>query len=157
MKIALGADHAGFELKEKVKKYLTKHGYQVEDLGTNNGDSVDYPDYAYKVAKHIAGNQADFGVLVCGSGLGMAMTANKVPGVRAASATLEQEAQLAREHNDANVLAIGARLVKDEQAMKLVETFLKSSFGHGRHVPRVAKIEAVEREIAREVAKGTRS
>lgn len=148
MKITLGADHAGFELKEKVKKYLTKHGYQVEDLGTNSGDSVDYPDYAYKVAQQIAGHQADFGVLVCGSGLGMAMTANKVPGVRAASATLELEAQLAREHNDANVLAIGARLVKEDQALKLVDTFLKSSFAHGRHEPRVAKIEAVEREVA---------
>lgn len=149
MKIAIGADHAGFELKDKVKKYLAKHGHQVEDLGTNNGDSVDYPDYAYKVAQQVAGRRADFGVLVCGSGIGMAITANKVPGVRAATATTEQEAQLSREHNDANVLALGARLVKDDQALKLVDTFLKSSFAHGRHEPRVAKIEAVEREIAK--------
>jgi ribose 5-phosphate isomerase B len=153
MKIALGADHAGFELKERVKKYLQKQGLAVEDLGTNGSESVDYPDYAVKVAHEVAGQRADFGVLVCGSGIGMAITANKVVGVRATTATTEQEAQLSREHNDANVLAIGARLVKEDQALKLVDTFLKSSFAHGRHEPRVAKIEMIEREEARAGAK----
>ncbi|MEO6119266.1 MAG: ribose 5-phosphate isomerase B [Terriglobales bacterium] len=153
MKIAIGADHAGFELKEKVKKYLVKHGVEVEDLGTNSSESVDYPDYAAKVAHEVAAGRVTHGVLVCGSGIGMAITANKVAGVRAASATTEQEAQLSREHNDANVIAIGARLMKDDQAIKVVDTFLKSSFAHGRHEARVAKIEMIEREEARAAAK----
>lgn len=153
MKIALGADHAGFELKEKVKKFLLKQGVEVDDLGTNSSESVDYPDYAVKVAHDVASQRASYGVLVCGSGIGMAITANKVAGVRATTATTEQEAQLSREHNDANVLAIGARLVKDEQALKIVDAFLKSSFAHGRHESRVAKIEMVEREEARAAKK----
>lgn len=149
MKIALGADHAGFELKEKVKKFLLKQRIEVDDLGTNSTESVDYPDYAVKVGHQVAQHKADFGILVCGSGIGMAITANKVAGVRAATATTEQEAQLSREHNDANVLAIGARLVKEDQAVKLVDTFLKSSFAHGRHEQRVAKIEMIERDEGR--------
>ena len=153
MKIAIGADHAGFELKEKVKKHLLKQGVEVDDLGTNSNESVDYPDYAVKVAHEVAAHKAEYGVLVCGSGIGMAITANKVAGIRATTATTEQEAQLSREHNDANVLALGARLVKDDQAVKLVDTFLKSSFAHGRHEPRVAKIEMVEREEARAAKK----
>jgi ribose 5-phosphate isomerase B len=153
MKIALGADHAGFELKEKVKKFLLKQGIEVDDLGTNSSESVDYPDYAVKVAHDVASQKASYGLLVCGSGIGMAITANKVAGVRATTATTEQEAQLSREHNDANVLAIGARLVKDDQALKIVDAFLKSSFAHGRHESRVAKIEMIEREEARAAKK----
>ncbi len=153
MKIAIGADHAGFELKEKVKKYLLKQGVEVDDLGTNSSESVDYPDYAVKVAHEVAAHKVTYGVLVCGSGIGMAITANKVTGIRATTATTEQEAQLSREHNDANVLAIGARLVKDDQAVKIVDSFLKSSFAHGRHEQRVAKIEMIERDEARAAGK----
>ena len=153
MKIALGADHAGYELKEKVKKFLLKQGIEVDDLGTSSPDSVDYPDYAVKVAHEVASQKASYGVLVCGSGIGMAITANKVAGIRATTATSEQEAQLSREHNDANVIAIGARLVKDDQALKIVDKFLKSSFAHGRHESRVAKIEMIEREEARSAKK----
>jgi ribose 5-phosphate isomerase B len=149
MKIALGADHAGFELKEKVKKFLQKQGVEVEDLGTNSSESVDYPDYALKVAHEVAARKVDSGILLCGSGIGMAITANKVAGIRATTATTEQEAQLSREHNDANVIALGARLVKDDLALKIVDTFIKSSFAHGRHESRVAKIEMIEREEAR--------
>jgi ribose 5-phosphate isomerase B len=149
MKIALGADHAGFELKEKLKKFMTKQGVEVNDLGTNGPESVDYPDYAVKVAHEVAAQKATYGVLVCGSGIGMAIAANKVAGIRATTATTELEAQLSREHNDANVIAIGARLVKDDQATKILDTFLKSSFAHGRHQPRVAKIEMIEREEAK--------
>ncbi|HUQ50273.1 MAG TPA: ribose 5-phosphate isomerase B [Terriglobales bacterium] len=149
MKIAIGADHAGFELKDKIKKFITKQGIEVEDLGTNSSESVDYPDYALKVAHVVAAHKADFGVLVCGSGIGMAITANKVLGIRATTATTEQEAQLSREHNDANVLAIGARLLRDDEAIRVVDAFLKSSFAHGRHTQRVAKIEMIEREEAK--------
>ena len=109
MKIALASDHAGFAEKEKLKPLLRDLGLEVEDLGTVSEESVDYPDYARKVAEEVAGGRADQGLLVCGSGTGMAITANKVPGVRAAVAWSEETARLARQHNDANVLAIGAR------------------------------------------------
>src|SRR5207249_755537 len=107
MKIALGSDHAGFELKEKLKQTLTARGIEVQDQGTYSTDSVDYPDFARKVGEEVAAGKAERGILVCGSGIGMAIAANKVPGVRAANLTSEQEAQLSREHNDLNVLALG--------------------------------------------------
>ncbi len=146
MKISLGADHAGYQLKEKIKQWLAQQGIEVTDHGANSLDSVDYPDYARDVAHDVAGKRADWGILVCGSGIGMAMAANKVPGVRAANVTSEYEAQLSREHNDANVLAIGARILDDAAAFKIVDTWLHTGFAGGRHQGRVDKITALERE-----------
>jgi ribose 5-phosphate isomerase B len=153
MKIALGADHAGFALKEQLKQHLAKAGYELLDEGTNTAtDSVDYPEFARTVAHDVAEKRADFGLLVCGSGIGMAITANKVGGIRAVSVITEQEAQLSREHNDANVIAIGARLLKPDQAVKVVDAFLRSSFAYGRHTVRVERITAIEQEEAQAFA-----
>jgi ribose 5-phosphate isomerase B len=146
MKIALGSDHAGFELKQKVHEHLEKDGFQVNDLGTTSTESVDYPDFAQKVAHEVAQGRSDFGVLVCGSGIGMSITANKVAGIRAANVSDEQDARLSREHNNANVLAIGARIIGEEKAMKLVDIFLNTSFAGGRHERRVEKIAKIEEE-----------
>jgi ribose 5-phosphate isomerase B len=146
MKISLGADHAGYQLKQKIKQRLAAQGIEVADRGTNSLDSVDYPDYARDVAHDVAGKRADWGILVCGSGIGMAMAANKVPGVRAANVSSEQEAQLSREHNNANVLAIGARILDDAAAFKIVDTWLHAGFAGGRHQRRVDKITALEHE-----------
>jgi ribose 5-phosphate isomerase B len=142
MKIALASDHAGFAEKERLKPLLTDLGLQFEDLGTVSEASVDYPDYARKVAEAVAGGRVDQGVLVCGSGTGMAITANKVPGVRAAVAWSEETARLARQHNDANVLAIGARTTPPDQIPAIVRAWFSSNFEGGRHAERVAKIEA---------------
>ncbi len=149
MKIAIGADHAGFELKEKVKQHLIEQGYQVDDNGTASTQSVDYPDFAKKVGEEVAHQQADLGVLVCGTGIGMAISANKVPGIRAANVTSEFEAKMLREHNDGNVVALGARVVDDETAVKLVDAFLTAKFAGGRHQQRVDKIAEIEREEER--------
>ena len=141
MKIALASDHAGFAEKERLKPLLIALGLQFEDLGTLSEAAVDYPDYARKVAEEVAGGRVDQGVLVCGSGTGMAITANKVPGVRAAVAWSEETARLARQHNDANVLAIGARTTPPEQIPAIVRAWFSSNFEGGRHAERVAKIE----------------
>jgi len=143
MKIALASDHAGFAEKERLKPLLTDLCLQFEDLGTVSEASVDYPDYARKVAEEVAGGRVDQGVLVCGSGIGMAITANKVPGVRAAVAWSEETARLARQHNDANVLAIGARTTPPDQIPAIVRAWFSSNFEGGRHAERVAKIEGV--------------
>jgi len=144
MKISLGADHAGYQLKEKIKQRLTGQGIEVTDHGTTSLDSVDYPDYARDVAQDVAGKRADWGILVCGSGIGMAMAANKIPGVRAANVTSELEAQLSREHNNANVLAIGARILDDAAAFQIVDKWLHTGFAGGRHQRRVEKIAELE-------------
>ena len=144
MKIAVGADHAGFELKQAIKEWLSQRGIEVQDEGTFSTDSVDYPDFARKVGEDVAGRRADLGILVCGSGIGMAISANKVPGVRAANVSSEYEAQMSREHNDANVLALGARILNVEQALKIVDTWLRTSFAGGRHQRRVDKIREIE-------------
>jgi ribose 5-phosphate isomerase B len=149
MKIALGADHAGFELKQKIKARLEQQGVQVEDEGTVSTDSVDYPDFAKKVAEIVAHKQADLGVLVCGSGVGMAIAANKVPGIRAANVSSEYEAEKSREHNDANVVSIGARILDDQKAFSIVDIFLKTPFAGGRHQRRVEKITEIEQEECR--------
>ncbi|HEX3282920.1 MAG TPA: ribose 5-phosphate isomerase B [Pyrinomonadaceae bacterium] len=141
MKIALASDHAGFAEKERLKPLLTDLGLQFEDLGTLSEASVDYPDYARKVADEVAQGRVDQGLLVCGSGTGMAITANKVPGVRAAVAWSEETARLARQHNDANVLAIGARTTPAEQIPGIVRAWFSANFEGGRHAERVAKIE----------------
>jgi ribose 5-phosphate isomerase B len=146
MRISIGADHAGFELKEKIKVRLQQQGIQVEDEGTASADSVDYPDFARKVGETVAAKKADLGVLVCGSGIGMAIAANKVPGIRAANVSTEYEAEKSREHNDANVVTIGSRILDDAKAFTIVDTFLKTQFAGGRHQQRVDKISAIERE-----------
>lgn len=146
MKITLGADHAGFELKEKIKQYLLDQGIEIDDRGTHSNESVDYPDYAFRVAEEVAAGKADSGILVCGSGIGMSIAANKVHGVRAAHVTSEIEAQLSREHNDANVLAIGGRVLDECAAHKIVDRWLNTEFVGGRHQQRVEKITAIERD-----------
>lgn len=146
MKIALGADHAGFELKDQIKHFLEQKGIAVRDEGTNSGDSVDYPDYARLVAHDVAEKRADAGILVCGSGIGMAIAANKVAGIRAAHVSSEYEAQMSREHNNANVLTLGARILGKEQALAIVEKWLATPFAGGRHERRVEKIAAIEQQ-----------
>ncbi len=148
MKIAIGADHAGYELKEKLKRWLVQHGIDVDDRGTNSTESVDYPDYAQAVAEEVSRKDADFGILVCGSGIGMAITANKVPGVRAANVSSEHEAELSRAHNDANVLTLGARLLDEHSAFQILDVWLSTAFAGGRHQRRVDKIREIEREEA---------
>jgi ribose 5-phosphate isomerase B len=148
MKIAIGADHAGYELKEKVKRWLVQHGIDVDDRGTHSAESVDYPDYARAVAEEVSHKEADFGVLVCGSGIGMAITANKVAGVRAANVSSEHEAELSRAHNDANVLTLGARLMDERNAFQILDAWLSTPFAGGRHQRRVDKISEIERAEA---------
>jgi len=142
--VALGADHAGFPLKEDLKGWLTSRGYDVVDVGTQSTGSVDYPDFAVGVAGAITAGKAARGVLVCGTGIGMAMAANKVGGVRAAPVMDLESAKLSREHNNANVLALGARVTPPERALDIVRTFLKTAFEGGRHERRIHKIAALE-------------
>ncbi|HEY7403575.1 MAG TPA: ribose 5-phosphate isomerase B [Candidatus Angelobacter sp.] len=146
MKIALGADHAGYELKDQIKLHLMEKGIEVRDEGTSSPDSVDYPDYARAVAHDVNEQRADLGILVCGSGIGMAIAANKIHGIRAAKVDTEYEAQMSREHNDANVLTLGARIVKPDEALRIVDTWLAAQFAGGRHERRVEKIAAIEKE-----------
>jgi ribose 5-phosphate isomerase B len=144
MRIALASDHAGYAEKERLKTVLTDLGIEFDDLGTASDASVDYPDYARKVAEQVAQGQVEQGLLVCGSGTGMAITANKVPGVRAAVAWSEETARLARQHNDANVLAIGARTTPPADIPNIVRAWFSTDFEGGRHADRVAKISEVE-------------
>ena len=145
MRIALASDHAGYAEKERLKALLSDLGIEFEDLGTLSEASVDYPDYARAVAEQVADGRVEQGLLVCGSGTGMAITANKVPGVRAAVAWSEEIARLARQHNDANVLAIGARTTPPDDIPKIVRAWFSTEFEGGRHAARVAKISEVER------------
>jgi ribose 5-phosphate isomerase B len=143
MRIALAADHAGFALKEQVREYLVSKGYEVEDHGPASADSVDYPDFAEKVARRVAAGEVKFGVLVCGTGLGMAMAANKVPGVRAATCNETLSAHFARAHNDANVLTVGGRLTDEATAQKILDVWLTTPFEGGRHAVRLRKLAAI--------------
>jgi ribose 5-phosphate isomerase B len=145
MKIAIGADHAGFEEKEKLKKTLDEIGVEYEDLGTNSTDSVDYPDFGAKVGRAVASGEFDEGIVVCGSGIGIAIAANKIHGVRAAQAWNEETARLARQHNDANVLSIGARVIPEEEIPKIVKAWFEAKFEGGRHAGRVEKISELEK------------
>jgi ribose 5-phosphate isomerase B len=145
MRIAMGADHAGYELKNKIRDYLKQQGFDVQDEGTNAADSVDYPDFAAKVGNDVASHAADRGILVCGSGIGMAISANKVHGVRAANITSEYEAQMSREHNDLNVLTLGARILDEAKALKIVDLWLTTQFAGDRHQRRVQKMMAIEK------------
>lgn len=144
-RIALAADHAGYEEKEKIKQALDSLGVEYTDLGTTSTDSVDYPDYAQKVGEAVASGEVEQGLLVCGSGTGMAIAANKIKGVRAAVAWSPDIARLAREHNDANVLALPARFMSDEEAKGVLKAWFDASFEGGRHARRVEKITELEK------------
>ncbi len=144
MKIAIAADHAGFALKEKLRHKLAGDGHQVADFGTSSAESCDYPDFARLVAREVAQQRVDRGILVCSTGIGMAMAANKIAGVRATPVHSEDEARLSREHNDANVLTLGARYLDEERASGLIDIFLNTEFAGGRHARRVAKIGQLE-------------
>ena len=144
MRVSIAADHAGFEEKELLKPYLEELGHEVIDRGPSSDDQVDYPDFAALVAEDVASGVADRGVLVCGTGIGMAVAANKVHGIRAANVTSAQFAQLAREHNDANVVTVSGRFVSDQENRAIVKAFLETEFAGGRHTGRVAKIMALE-------------
>lgn len=144
MKIALSSDHGGFRLKEAIKKDLVEKGYEVEDFGSTSTDSCDYPDFAIPVAKKVASGEFDRGILICGTGIGIGIVANKIKGVRAALCHDTFSAQATRNHNDANVLTMGERVVGEGLALKIVETFLNSDFEAGRHQRRIDKITALE-------------
>lgn len=145
MKIALGSDHAGYELKEMVRQYLENDGIEVIDCGTYSEESVDYPDIAEKVGEMVLQDHI-FAILICGTGIGIAIAANKIPGIRAAVCRDVDTARLAREHNDANVLAIGARVTPGELVLEMIKTFIKTDFQAGRHLQRVEKINRLEKK-----------
>jgi ribose 5-phosphate isomerase B len=146
MKIAIAADHAGFSLKEKLRQQLANEGHEVVDYGPNSAESCDYPDFAQPVGREVAQGRYDRGILVCSTGIGMAMAANKIAGVRAAPAQSDDEVRLTREHNDANVLTLGAKYVDEDRALGLVHIFLETEFAGGRHARRIAKIAQLERQ-----------
>ena len=143
--ISLGADHGGFTLKESIKAFLQKEGYQVDDCGTHSTESVDYPDFAYEVARRVSEGKSWRGIMIDGAGIGSCMVANKVPGVRAAMCYDHATAVNSREHNDANVLTIGAGLIGPNLAIQIVQTWLSTEFAGGRHLRRVDKIMTIER------------
>lgn len=140
MTISIGSDHAGFAYKEAIKAMLMAEGHEVVDVGTTSEERADYPDYGIAAAALVANGSARYGVLVCGSGIGISIAANKVSGIRAANCTSVEMAALARQHNDANMVAVGQRLVSQEQALDIVRTFLTTEFEGGRHAQRVEKI-----------------
>ncbi len=139
-RVLLASDHAGFKLKDKIKRFLIKKGNTVLDLGTKNTNSVDYPDYAHLLSKKMKNNKSQFGILICGSGIGMDMAANKHKNIRAALCYNTKSTKLSRQHNNANVMTIGARLIKEKTALMCVSTFLKTEFVGGRHIKRIKKI-----------------
>lgn len=141
MKIAIGCDHAGYELKETVKNKLTKEGYELIDLGTNSSESVDYPIYGRAVGEKVASGECDKGIAICGTGIGISISCNKVKGVRAALCNTEHLAKMSREHNDANVLCLGAREIDKELALKIVDKWLSTDFLGGKHLRRIKMLE----------------
>jgi len=143
--IVVGSDHAGFRAKETIKKYLEGAGYPVEDVGTHSEESVDYPDYAKAVGERVAAGNDSLGVVVCGTGIGVSIAANKVEGIRAALAHDSLTARRAREHNDANVIALGGKVVGEDEAIAIVQEFLGATFAGGRHQRRVDKISEMDR------------
>ncbi len=150
--IALGCDHAGFSLKEAVAKHLAAKGIAYQDLGTFSEESVDYPDYGFAVAQAVASGACEKGILICGTGIGIGIAANKVPGIRAALCNDLFSAQASREHNDANVLTMGARIIDEPLALQIVDRWLATEFAGGRHQRRIDKITAIEEKMALETA-----
>jgi ribose 5-phosphate isomerase B len=146
MRVTIGADHAGFRAKEALKAELDLLGIECQDVGTHSEESCDYPDFAKRVAEAVSGGLSDRGVLVCGTGIGMAIAANKVSGVRAAVCHNTESARLSREHNDANVLALGSRLLSVEEMKVILRMFLQTEFAGGRHERRINKIREIEKE-----------
>ncbi len=144
MKVAIGCDHAAFELKEKVKSHLTEKGFEVVDYGTNGLESVDYPDFALKVAEAVRDQNQDWGILLCGTGIGVSITANKVKGVLAALCINTEMAELSRQHNNANILCLGARILDSDLALQIVDAWFSADFAGGRHIQRVKRIEEYE-------------
>lgn len=142
MKVAIASDHAGFELKEKIKNYFSNK-IQIFDFGTNSIDSVDYPDFAIELSKDVANKKFDFGILICGSGIGMSIVANKINGIRAAVCINTELAKLSRLHNNANILCMGAKFTVFEEAKNMIEIFLNTKFEEGRHTRRVEKIHSL--------------
>lgn len=140
MKIGIGSDHAGYELKSVLKEYMLDKGYQIKDFGTDSEESTDYPDYVHPLANAIENGELNFGIIICGSANGVSMTANKHAGIRAALSWIPEIAKLGREHNNANVLAIPARYVTNDEAKKIVDAFFTADFEGGRHQRRVDKI-----------------
>ena len=145
--IAVGSDHGGLELKDAIQAALAARGLDVDDYGTDNGDSVDYPDFAEKVAAAVSRGDVELGILVCGTGIGMSIVANKFPGVRAALATDEFMAQMAKEHNNANILVLGGRVLTKDLAVKMVNVWLDSTYEAGRHQRRLDKISRLEKDV----------
>ncbi len=144
MRIAIGSDHGGFKLKEVIKEYLIKKGYEVSDLGCYSEESVDYPDYAEKVARAVANGEYDLGVLMCGTGIGISIAANKVKGIRAALCHDGLTARLAKQHNNANIICMGGRTTGIETAKDIIDNFLDNEFEGGRHLRRINKIKDIE-------------
>ncbi len=142
MKIAIGSDHAGFGLKETIKTYLQENGFDVDDVGTHSRESVDYPDFAFKVAKKVASGNVERGILICGSGIGMAMAANRIKGVRAVNAMEPFTARMSRRHNDSNVLCLGERFIGKDMALEILKVWLKETFEGGRHSRRLIMLDA---------------
>lgn len=145
MRIALGADHGGFELKNEIRTHLESQGIEVIDLGTNSKDSVDYPRFGFLVGDAVSTGKADLGIVVCGTGLGISIAANKVPGIRAVVCTETYSARMAREHNNANILALGGRVIGIGLALDIVDIFLKTPFAGGRHARRIDLIISIEK------------
>jgi len=145
--LVIASDHGGLELKDAIRELIASRGMQVEDLGTLNAESVDYPDFGEKVARAVSSGKAEQGILICGTGIGMSIVANKFPGVRAALVTDDFTAQMSREHNDANVLVMGGRVLTSEQARKMVEVWLDSTYEGGRHQRRLDKIAEIEKQL----------
>jgi ribose 5-phosphate isomerase B len=147
--IAVGADHGGFKMKEELKAFLGDSGHRVHDFGTNSEDAVDYPDFAHAVARAVADGTVDVGIIIDGAGVGSAITANKVPGVRAAACYSVAVARNAREHNDANVLTLGSKTITSREMREIVDAWLRTDITEDRHRKRVSKIEAIERQYQR--------
>jgi ribose 5-phosphate isomerase B len=153
LRIALGADHGGFEMKELLKTLLADLGHEFQDFGTDSTEAVDYPDYAHLVARAVSRGTCDLGIVLDGAGIGSCMVANKVPGVRAAMCYNEATARNSREHNGANVLSLGAKMISDETMRQIVQAWLSTDLTQERHQKRVKKIDAIEREYGKESTK----
>ena len=148
--VAVGADHGGFQMKEELKTFLIELGHRVQDFGTNSEDAVDYPDFAHAVARSVSNGTSDVGIVIDGAGVGSAMTANKVPGVRAAACYSAAVARNSREHNDANVLSLGSKTISSKEMREIVATWLSTELTEDRHRKRVAKIDAIQKQYQRQ-------